>query len=87
VGYSGHYDQDGLRWPEKFYLRCSNLAYGLAQSDFAPTTQQKEAHEVLCSQLSSYKSEFNELINKDLKDFNNLLKDSNIPNIIVVKKP
>ncbi|MFQ5721398.1 MAG: sialidase, partial [Candidatus Aminicenantales bacterium] len=85
VGYSGRYDQDGLRWPEKFYLRSSNLAYGIAQTDFAPTTQQKEAHKVLCNQLSSYKSQYNVLINKDLKDFNNLLRESNIPNIIVAK--
>jgi len=87
VGYTGRYDRDGLRWPDKFYLRSSVLASGIAQTDFAPTTQQKEAHEVLSSQLSSFSSEYNELINKDLNDFNKLLRESNIANIIVSKMP
>jgi hypothetical protein len=31
--------------------------------------------------------EYNELINKDLNDFNKLLRESNIANIIVAKVP
>ncbi len=85
VGYTGRYDRDGLRWPEKLYERPSVLASGIAQTDFAPTTQQKEAHEVLSNQLSSYTGEYNELINKDLNDFNKLLRESNVANIIVAK--
>jgi hypothetical protein len=87
VGYTGRYDRDGLRWPEKFYSRSSVLASGIAQTDFALTTQQKEAHEELSNQLSSYAGEYNELINKDLNDFNKLLRESNIANIIVAKMP
>ncbi len=45
----------------------------------------KEAHEELSNQLSFYTGEYNELINKDLNDFNNLLRESNIANIIVAK--
>ena len=47
----------------------------------------KEAHEELSSQLSSYIGEYDELINKDLHDFNKLLRESNIANIIVAKMP
>ena len=61
------------------------MASGIAKTDFAPTAQQMEAHEVLNSQLSSHNSEYSELINKDLNDFNNLLRESNIANIIVAK--
>jgi hypothetical protein len=85
--YTGRYDRDGLRFPDKYYDRPAALASGIAQTDFAPTTQQKEAHEVLSNQLSSYTGEYNELINKDLNDFNNLLRESNIANIIVAKMP
>jgi len=65
----------------------SSLASGIAQTDFALTTQQKESHEELSSQLPSYIDKYNELINKDLNDFNKLLRESNIANIIVVKMP
>jgi len=51
----------------------------------ALTVQQKEAHEELSSQLSSYTDEYNELINKDLNDFNKLLRENNIANIIATK--
>jgi hypothetical protein len=85
VGYSGTSDRDGLRWPYMFYLRSSELASGIAKADLAPTTQQKEAHEFLSDQLSSYESEFNELIDRDLNDFNRLMRESNIPAIIVGK--
>ena len=87
LGYTGRYDRDGLRWPDKFYDIPSSLASGIAQTDFALTTQQKEAHEVLSSQLSSYTDEYNELINKDLNDFNKMLRERNIANIIVAKMP
>ena len=87
LGYTGRYDRDGLRWSDKLYDRPSALASGIAQTDFVLTTQQKEAHEELSSQLSSYTGEYNELINKDLNDFNKLLRESNIANIIVAKMP
>ncbi|MGB6338774.1 MAG: sialidase [Candidatus Aminicenantaceae bacterium] len=85
LGYTGRYDRDGLRWPDKLLDIPSSLASGIAQTDFALTTQQKEAHEELSSQLPSYIDEYNELISKDLNDFNKLLKESNIANIVVAK--
>jgi hypothetical protein len=85
--YTGRYDRDALRFPDKVYDRPAALASGIEQTDFALTTQQKEAHEELSSQLSSYVDEYNELISKDLNDFNKLLRESNITNIIVVKMP
>jgi hypothetical protein len=87
LGYTGRYDRDGLRWADKVYDKPASLASGIAQTDFAPTTQQKEAHEELSRQFSSCTDEYNELINKDLNDFNKLLRESNIANIIVVKMP
>jgi hypothetical protein len=83
--YTGRYDRDALRFADLVYDKPLSLASGIAQTDFALTTQQKEAHEELSSQLPSYIDEYNELIGKDLNDFNNLLRESNIANIIVVK--
>lgn len=87
VGYSGSYARDGLRWPEMFYYRSSGLASGIAQADFPPTKQQKEAHVFLSDQLSSYESEFKQLTSSDLNDFNGLMRESNFPTIIVTKIP
>jgi len=70
------------RWRERFYTRYCHLASSIGQSDFPPTTQQVEVHEVFKKRLASYKDRFNELLNKDLPDFNNLLEENNIPKII-----
>ncbi len=86
VGYSGSYARDGLRWPELFYTRSSNFASGVAQADFPPTTQQKEVHEFLSNQLSSYENEFKQLTGKHLSDFNKLMRKEDLPVIIVTSK-
>jgi len=87
TGYSGSYARDGLRWPEMFFYRSSGLASGIAQTDFAPTTQQKEAHEYLSDQLSSYENEFTQLTGEALDDFNRLMTESNYPIVIEARKP
>jgi hypothetical protein len=84
--YTGRYDRDALRFADLVYDKPAALASGIAQTDFALTTQQKQAHEELSSQLPSYVDEYNELIEKDLNDFNKLLRESNISNIIVVEE-
>jgi hypothetical protein len=86
VGYSGSYARDGLRWPEMFYTRSSNLASGLAQADFPPTTQQKEVHEILSDQLLSYEEEFKQLTGNRLDDFNKLMRKRDVSTIILTSK-
>jgi len=83
VGFSGDYAGDGLRFPEQFYYRSAGLASGIAQADFAPTTQQHESHEFLNTQLASFKNEFGALIENDLAGFNKLMKEEELPVIIV----
>ena len=70
------------RWRERFYTRYCHLASSIGQSDFPPTTQQVEVYEVFKKRLVSYQDRFNELLNKDLPDFNNLLEENNIPKSI-----
>jgi len=76
---------DNLRWPDKLHTKLSKLAGYIGNSDFPPTTQQVEVHEMFKEQLASYQGEFNELFIKDLAALNNMLKERNIPNIVVVK--
>jgi len=75
--------QDPLRWPVKLYAKLSNLAGEVGSTDFPPTTQQIEVHEMFKEQLATYQVQFEELLDKELLAFNNLLKEKNIPHIIV----
>jgi hypothetical protein len=75
------------RYPTKLISRITSLSSGIAKSDFPPTTQAVEVHEILKKRLTTYQSQLNKLLNKDLPAFNNLLKEKNIQNVIVVKTP
>jgi len=74
--------QDWLRWPTRFHAKLSSLAGNVGGTDFPPTTQQIEVHEMYKEQLATYKNQLSELLNRDLPAFNNLLKEKNIPNVI-----
>jgi len=79
--------QDLLRWPSKLISELWFLAGSVGSSDFPPTTQQVEVHEMFKKQLATYQSQLNEMLDKDLPAFNSQLKEKNIPNIIIVKMP
>lgn len=74
------------RWRERFYARYRHLALDIGESDFPPTTQQIEVHEVFAKQLESFQNQFNALINKDLLDFNHTLEEKNLPKILVISR-
>ena len=75
---------DGLRWPDKFYVKHRFLASSIGGSDFPPTTQQIEVHEMFKQQLADYQDRLKQLLSQDLSAFNALLKEKNIPNIIPI---
>jgi hypothetical protein len=74
--------QDTVRWPPKLLSKLAYLGSGVSQSDFPPTTQQKEVHAMLKQQLASIKQQFDAVVNQDLAAFNKLLRDKNISNVI-----
>ena len=73
---------DGLRWPDKFYVKLRFLAGDIGKSDFPPTSQQIEVHKMLKEQLVDYQNRLKQLIEKDVKAFNDMLKEKQIPNIL-----
>ena len=79
--------QDFTRWAYKLINKIASLASMSGNSDFPPTVQQVEVHEMFKELITTYQGQLNELINKDLTVFSNMLKEKNIPNIIVVKSP
>ena len=74
---------DGLRWPDKFYVKLRFLANDIGKSDFPPTSQQIEVHEMLQKQLADYQGRLKQLIEKDVKTFNDILKEKQLPNIFM----
>ena len=76
---------DSYRWPAMLYNKMASLASDVAGTDFPPTTQALEVYEILKAQLLAYQDQLNTLLSKDLSAFNNLLREKNIQNVIVVK--
>jgi photosystem II stability/assembly factor-like uncharacterized protein len=74
--------QDGIRWPTKLAGQIVYLANGIASSDFAPTTQQEEVHRVFQEQIRANRARLEELLGKDLVEFNALLRERGIQNIL-----
>jgi hypothetical protein len=72
---------DGLRWPDKFYVKLRFLTNDIGKSDFPPTSQQIEVHELFKRQLEDHRERLKQLIEKDVKTFNEMLRVKQIPNI------
>ena len=75
------------RWRERFYTRYCHLISSVGASDFPPTTQHVEVHEMFKKRLASFRGQYNELLGKALLDFNNLVEEKNIPKIMVTSQP
>ena len=77
-------DSKSFRFPNLLYSKLSVLAGDVAQNiDFAPNNQQREVHELLKTRMLTYQDELDMLINQDVGEFNNLLKEKNIPEIFI----
>ena len=74
--------QDAVRWPPKLISKINYLANGLAGADFQPTTQQREVKTMFESQLSSLRARLDDIVGKDLADFNRMLHDRGIGTVI-----
>jgi photosystem II stability/assembly factor-like uncharacterized protein len=72
---------DGLRWPDKFYVKLRFLLNDIGKSDFPPTLQQIEVHTMFKEQLADYQNRLKQLIEKDLTVFNDMLKEKKVSNI------
>jgi photosystem II stability/assembly factor-like uncharacterized protein len=74
--------QDNIRWPTKLLGRIAYLANGMASSDFAPTTQQGEVHDLLKEQIRTYRGQLDRFLSRDVAAFNQLLRQRNIAGVI-----
>ncbi len=74
--------QDGIRYAAKLVSRFGYLANGVSAADFAPTDQQAEVQKLLAERLRGHEEDFQALIDKDMAEFNAMLRSRNIANIV-----
>ncbi len=79
--------QDTLRWPRRLYSKITILAGVVGQSDFAPTTQQREVHQLYKSQLERHRLELDRLRREEIDQFNRLAESKNLPKLVETMKP
>jgi hypothetical protein len=75
--------QDGTRWPPMLASKVNYLANEAGSSDFAPTTQQVAVAQALKQRGDQFQQEYQEIMAKDVTPFNAMLREKNIPNIIL----
>ena len=75
--------QDEVRWPVQAAGQLNYLAGGIAASDFAPTTQQREVQGILARNVRATRGSLDQLLAKDLPAFNALLRAKGLKIITV----
>jgi photosystem II stability/assembly factor-like uncharacterized protein len=75
--------QDGVRFGSKLISKLGYLANGIASSDYRPTDQHVEVQRLLASELRTHLTALDRLIARDVAAFNDLLRQRNVPNVVV----
>ena len=78
--------QDGVRFGSKLISKLGYLANGIASSDYPPTDQHAEVQRLLSGQLRTHLAALDALLEKELAAFNELLKQRNVPNVVVKRR-
>jgi len=74
--------QDGVRWPAQLIGKLTYLAGGLASDDSPPTEAEKEVRGLLAQQVAASQARLDEVLDKDLAAFNQVLEERKVPHII-----
>jgi hypothetical protein len=75
--------QDSLRWEAMLETKLATLASTIGKSDFPPTDQQMEVHQMFSKQVEGHKQTFADFVSKDVANFNKVLRDRNIGGVVV----
>ena len=79
---TGH-GQDGVRFGSKLISKLGYLTNGIARSDYKPTDQDEEVRQLLHTELGAQLAALDALQSKELAAFNEMLRERNVPNVIV----
>ena len=73
--------QDEVRYPVRLGGQLSYVANGIDDSDFAPTTQQREVAGLLAKETRDVQSALQALMSRDLADYNSQLRSRGLKTI------
>jgi DNA-binding protein H-NS len=79
--------QDPLNYPIKLNNRVAALLGVVMGTDAAPTKQSYTVYEGLASEVNAQLRAADKLLTDDLGAFNKLVRDSNVPAVVVKRKP
>jgi hypothetical protein len=74
--------QDNVRWTSELVEKLGYLANEVESSDDHPTTQQVAVHDELRERAATYRQRLSLLLGKEVSDFNALLRQKDVPNIL-----
>lgn len=80
--------QDVFRNPAKLYARLGFLyadvetSWGGVGSDWPPTEQAREVHEILKGRLHTYQRRFNEILSGEVAAFNRMLSENDLAGLV-----
>jgi photosystem II stability/assembly factor-like uncharacterized protein len=80
-------NQDPLNYPIKLNNKLAALGGVVAATDVAPTSQSTVVYEDLASGVNAQIAKLDRLLKDDLAAFNKLVRDQNIPAVVVTKSP
>jgi hypothetical protein len=72
-----------LRWPAQLVQKLTYLAGEVSLADFPPTKEQGEVEQQFRDRISGLKGRLDKLVTKDVAAFNEMLRQKNVPNLIV----
>ncbi len=76
-------NQDPLNFPIKLNNKLAALAGAVAANDISPTAQSSMVYEELATQVNAQLKSLDGLLGSDLKAFNKLVRDQNVPAVTV----
>ena len=74
--------QDTTRYPTQLIGKLTYLAGDVSGGDYPPNTQEQEVQSMFESQLASLRKQLDAVVSGDLANFNRMLHDKNIGNVI-----
>ena len=79
--------QDPLNFPIKLNNKLAALGSIVGSADAEPTEQSYQLYDELAAKIDSQLQRLNQMMSADLKSFNNLVRSSDIPAVIVKPSP
>lgn len=74
--------EDQWRWAPTLIDKLTYLEREVTSSDFRPTDQQLEVNALLAKQVAAHHQQLDQILSKDLTQFNDQLRSKKIPNVI-----